>query len=343
MRISKKLLASLVCFLLTLVLVSGLILYPVTRCRMRHYRDGALRESLAGQIDCLYLGASQSITAFRPQIIDGILGTSSYNLSAQMMDLDSRLYLLEKELARNPVEHVVLEISQDTLCRDPETEYAEGTAITVQRLDSMAEALDFMGKHVSVNDWLNIYSRLLATGLSQWLDLLRGSPRDQVDAEARGFYPRPTGDVRLTDPAAVTPIPLELDYRQENRQQVLRLLELCREKGARVTVVVLPLPDSFLWGRTGWDRFHGDLETFCAEQGCEFYDFNLLKDRYVLFSDRTCFYDSTHMSSDGAAVFSKTYAMILQLAAAGAPVDTCFYETYEQMLADSPYAADRSA
>lgn len=335
MRISKKTIFSILCFLLTLILISAVILYPVYHYELRHYRDANLRASLAGQIDYLFLGASHGVASYQPVTVDAELGNFSYNLSSQLMDWNSKIYMLEKELARNPVKHVVFEVAFDSLYRDETSEFAEGTAITVQRLDSFGEVLDFMLKNVSINDWLNIYSRLLASGVSQWGDLLRGDTSQQVHYANRGYYAKgpnalayeggPSWEICTT-------------YLPENVQRLEQMIQMCKDAQVTCSIVVVPVSDAYLCAAEGWDDFYLYMKQFCQEQDCEFYDFNLLRDRYSLFSDAYSFYDVSHMSVQGATAFSTAYADVMKRVQNQESIDKLFYDSYHEMLQDSPYA-----
>lgn len=335
MRISKKLILSLFCFFLTLILLSFIILYPVCHYELRDYQDANLRISLAGQIDYLFLGTSHGVTSYQPNTVDTELGNFSYNLSSALMDWDSRVYLLEKELARNPVKHVVIEISYNTLCRDESQEFAEGSAITVQRLDSLGEVLQFMVKHVNVNDWLNIYSRLLGTGLSEWKDLILGDTSQKIHYENRGFRAMDSNVINLEEISAEQ---VRTTYLPENVQKLERMIQICKDMQIECSIVVVPLSDAYLYACEGWDGFYEYMKAFCQEHDCELYDFNLLRDRYTLFSDTSSFYDIVHVSNQGATAFSRAYADVMKRVMNGESIDMLFYNSYQEMLLDSPYA-----
>ena len=335
MRISKKLMLSVLCFLLTLILLSVLILYPVCHYELDDYRDANVRMSLVGQIDYLFLGASHGYTSYQPATVDAELGNFSYNLSSPLMDWNSRIYMLEKELARNPVKHVAIEVSYNALYRDETKEFAEGPAVTVQRLDSLGEVLQFMLKHVNVNDWLNIYSRLLAMGLSQWLDLIRGDTSQQICYENRGFHDAVTNVIRLEEISAEQ---IHTNYLSENVQKLEQMIQVCKDLQVTCSIVVVPISDAYLYTSEGWDGFYEYMKDFCQEHNCELYDFNLLRDRYAIFSDTSSFFDIVHLSNQGATEFSKAYADVMKRVMNGESIDDLFYGSYQEMLLDSPYA-----
>lgn len=79
---------------------------------------------------------------------------------------------------------------------------------------------------------------------------------------------------------------------------------------------------------------------YCAEQNVEFYDFNLLRERFALLSDEDCYStDPMHMSEKGARMFTEAFVRIIQAAADGQDVSSSFYQSYSEMQWDSPYMA----
>ena len=108
MHNSKQIVISTLSFILLFAVISTLIIVPYWNSETDYFQDSQLREDLAGQIDCLVIGASHALTAFDTNVLDERLGCFSYNLSGSMMTLDSKYYFLKKELERNPVETVLV-------------------------------------------------------------------------------------------------------------------------------------------------------------------------------------------------------------------------------------------
>ena len=98
-----------------------------------------------------------------------------------------------------------------------------------------------MLKNVSINDWLNIYSRLLASGLSQWVDLLRGNTGQQVHYENRGFYAKDPNPVSYDGGASWEII---TTYLPENVQRLEQMLQMCKDAQITCSIVVVPVSDA---------------------------------------------------------------------------------------------------
>lgn len=322
--------------------VSALLIEPMIRNEGVYCCDAQLRKTLSGTIDFIYIGDSDGMTGFCPELFDQSTDSRSYNLSGTMMTMHSRYYLLEKEIRRNPISTVVLQISPEALLRK-NTNYGDGDSATLMRLDSLAERIGFMLRYVAVNDWLNIYSRHLVEGVSYWKDVLTGSiDGSQVDYSARGWKKVAAVDVSLSSEEAASKYNtsnFEADFFEDSVDELRDVIALCKENNIRVILVSQPFSDAWIWETDAWDNYGNWLKDFSRENDCEFLDFNLLKDRYVLFSDERSFKDTVHMSEDGATAFTMAFAETLNRISAGDEIDTLFYDSYVEMKLDSPYAA----
>ena len=339
MRSFKRVLLSVLCFALVFALLAGLSLGLYYGSETLIIMDSGLRASLSGSLNRLMIGSSHAWNGFAPAVFDARLKSSSYNLSGGVFPMYAKKYLLEKELSRNPLEVVYIELSDDTLTRSNERDYAEGDEIAIARLDSWAERLHYMRLFLSFNDCVNVYSRALLRGGQAAFALLRG--QSTMDYSARGWYAKDATDVSMTPEEAArshnTDQISPADYREENIEQLVKLLQTCRDAGVQPVIVVLPVSDTHLWKTAGEDDFRIWLEDFCREQGCPVYDFNLLRERYALFSDRESFRDGGHLGRQGAETFTAVFAELMEKAERGEDISSAFYDSYEELLVLSPY------
>ena len=339
MQTFKKIIIASASFVIALSILSAIIIEPCRHSETSYYQDGKLRDMLAGQLDYLIVGASHGLAAFIPDVLDKKLGCNSYNLSSSLATMKARVFLTEQELHRNPVDTVVLEISYNAL-RSTLDEYGDGDSTTFARLSSWRARRDFLIKSVPFDDWMNIYSRDLISGLSYWQQYVQGNLSNAVDYQAKGYHPKESFDRTLSPEEieetynAASEIP---EFAPDTLESFQRLVDLCKENNCRVIIVTTPLTDEYIWRGKDWDVFHDWMEDFRKENNCEYYDFNLLKERYALWSDQDSFFDSVHMSDQGAHVFSEAFAKIMNQVDCGEDVSTLFYESYAEMKQDSPY------
>lgn len=227
-----------ICLLCSLILISYLIIYPSFVSENSFYKDKNLRKELAGDIDFLVVGASHGLNAFDTRILDQMIVCNSYNLSGSMMSLYGKYHLLEKELSRNPVKTVVLEISYDTLTRDQRDDYSGGDTQVLERLDSFSERLSYVVQNIPFDDWLNIYSRLMRNGIIYWeKEILGKVTNGGLDKSLKGFYPKSSVDVTIEKDIANScydKTKLCESISQENLALFQKILELCKQKNTRI-------------------------------------------------------------------------------------------------------------
>ena len=342
MRSSRKFILSVVLFLAIVAGVSTALLYPFLNSEASAYQDAGAREELAGEVDYIVCGASQAMNSFVPAILDEELGTCSYDVAGSMFTLYGRYYLLEKELARNPVDTVVLELSSDTFVRDETAELGWGDYFLLMKLDDFPERMHCLVTCVSPKVWANVYALDLTGALTFWKNYVRGGSLHNVDYAMKGYEAAvpedmsiPASDVQ----AAYHSEKLDTDFRATNVAQFRELVELCRAHGTDIVVVTAPVPESTLWKYDGWDDFRSQVVTLCEEEGLTYYDFNLYKGRADFLDDATCYSNDRHLSREGAPGFTRTYCDVVSRADAGEDVASLFFESYEEAVAATSYAA----
>lgn len=339
MQTFKKIVFTSLVFLLVLVVFSCAVIIPWRYSEADYYMDSKLRSSLAGKIDFLVVGASHGLSSFIPQMIDENLGCTSYNLCSAMMPMYNRAYMLNKELNRNPVKTVILEISFDALTRTVGTEYGMGESVTLTRLDSFPERLAYLFKYIAFDDWLNIYCRDMLSSLS-YLKSVFLHKTTHVDYEAKGYRDLKSIDRSLKPEEIVSSFNTTNaigEMLEENISQFVDMIKMCKEKNCEIYVVCTPVSDASIWQADDWDVFYQKVADICKENDVPWLDFNLHKARYTEFSDSTSYQNTTHIASEGANHFTALFTNIVALYRTGENVSKYFYNSYADMKKDSPY------
>lgn len=338
MRNFKRITFAVVGILLVFITVSVAVIAPYMNSECAYFQDKNLRNKLAGKIDCIIIGASHALAGINTNVLDEKLGCNSYNLSGSMMTLDNKYYLLSKELERNPVKTVILEISHDTLSRKENSEYAIGDEPTIARLDSFPERICYMAQYVSIDDWLNIYSREFVMGLNYYQELLAHHSLNNVDYKAKGFKYKEPVNITLSESEAEkkhNSQNVTSDYPEENVKKLNEIIELCKSYNCRVVLTVVPESNGLIWEMDDWDNFSKWLSDYGAKNHCEVYDINLAAKRNTLFTDDKSFSDPDHLSSIGA--ITTTEILADALLNPDTWIDSS-YSSYSEMKKESQYA-----
>ena len=338
MRIFKRFSLYVMSIVLVVVLASALFIIPWRNTPIEAH-DHALRARLAGRIDTLIIGQSYAMNGIMPQKLDEKLGTHTYNLCGSLMPIYGQQYMVEKELARNPVKHVIIEITPDTFTSDERNTYGNGDSYIVARLDSLFEQIDYLIRYVHPSDWPNIYARMLMQSMRTAAYTLLGRT-ELLEEENMGFIPLEAEDVSLDADTARSNYVLMSIFNNplyENIWEYEDLIQLCKQAGCDVTLVYTPVSHAKVWQLYDHDAFHDWASQMAQKHGVPLFDFNLLKSRYDLLSDETSFSDENHLSREGAAIFSDVMADILCRYRAGEDVSSLFYDNYEKAIRDSIY------
>ena len=342
MRDSKKTLVTVVLFGLLVVLFSFIVIRSYENSTYSSENDRIVRKELAGTLDTLVTGASHAEYGVDPNKMDQSLGTSTYNLSGPWQSTYGTKMLLEEELARNPIKKVYLTISEDTFWVRETSDGVLGDAKILPRLGGLADRVRYMLNSMGVREYPKLYQDMVNRGFTYWTAAILGADTEGVDPSARGFYSKAKNSVRLTDEEAIfnkSRYKLNTSINPANWKNLDDIIRLCREHGAEVQVIVVPVSDAFIWTRNGWDLWYNHAKAFCAERGVELWDFNLYKDRYELFKDWYSYRNTTHLSEYGASKFTSLLVKIIKRVEAGKSISKLFYTSYEEMKEDSPYAA----
>ncbi len=329
-----------VAFLISFVIICGIIVVPAL-LPSSPYNDSDLRKSLSGEIDYLFNGASHSMAAFNTAVVDERLGVCSYNLSYSSAYFPGRYLLVEKEIKRNNIDTVIIEVSLDALSRTSEGENGTGEPLLICRLDTFGEQIKYMCSNIDFfnNEYENVLSVFMRYGLKAWRSIIAGE-KVGIAEKNKGYVPEKSKDVSLNDNAVIEQYRKEKHEYPFDENNVLileNMIKLCRDNNVQVYIAVIPISEARIWRDAGNEQFHTDLEKFCDVNECQLLDFNLIKNRFEIFNDKTSFTNETHMSSEGATAFSNVFSDVMLKIDNGEDVKKLFYENYDKMMEDSPY------
>ena len=275
----KKVILSAASITVIFLICSVVWMAPFLNSEAAYYQDTHLRDSLEGDLNVLTVGASNGLCALDPRIMDEQWQVCSYNLSAPLMTLDARMFFLQKEISRNPIHTVIMEISGDTLTRQESNEKAEGDSFSVARLNSGFERIQYIVNCVKPHVFLNLYAHLGTFGTEYWLSRIADHSVHNVNYEAKGFCIHKANDIHFSEETAIERYKykvLDSDFTEENSRKLIRQIEYCKENNIRVILVIVPKADAYHWSLEGEDDFYKNMLQLSNELNCEFYDFNLL-------------------------------------------------------------------
>ena len=340
MRSFKKILKTVGIFFLIVSLLSAFFITCYLKGENYHYQDGRERDAVAGSLSYIVCGASYTLFGIHPDEIDRLQGVNCYSLAGTMLTLRGRYELLAKELERNPGVHtVLLEVSPDTLIRDRAEEGPKGDLPMLGRLTDAGERWRYFRSAFSVKEWPEVYYDLLSKGMDSALRLVSGSYTTENKIMRAGYYENNNPDKPIPNNYAalynIQSLPETVN--PENVEWLEKIVALCRERNATVILISTPQSKYYNCVYSNLDFFQNWFNTFAAEHGLTYYNFNLARNKLELLPDETCFYDETHLNTQGGAIFTGMLADIINYHWQGRDNSFFFFDSYEQLTWASDY------
>lgn len=294
------------------------------------------RNFYAGKITTLFSGASHGLRAFMPEIYDTKLSGISYNLCGTLCTMKGRYALLKEEIERNPVNTVILEVSYNSLSRDRKTERAEGDLDIIRRLANRKEKVNYALKNLSIDEWSIAYYLATHNGFSAIVEKFTLNTDAMLNASItqKGYQEAPCTNISLTLQEYILQHHTEIISERinpENLEYLNKILTLCKEKNIDVIMIVVPISDRAINRIANLETIKKQYVQIATQNQCDFYDFNLWKDRENTLSDYCDFYDDFHLSGTGAKKFSNALSELMALRKEGTNISNFFYHSYKQI------------
>ena len=341
MRNFRKVLLVSISFLLLVGIMSLAIMEAYIHSEYAFDEDVRLRRDLAGEIDYIFLGASHIQQALIPKEVDEALGVNSYILADGWQSIPLSRTMLETELARNPVKEVVLDVTFSTMTRTGESDSVERDLYALPRLENEAQRLDHIRKTFKPKGYKKVFILYMQYGSEYLIKKVLGKNVKNVIDENKGFKEMPARNLLLKGEKigkTYNSDVLNNKWRKQNTEGLADIINLCKQKDIKVSIVVVPVSQQKIWQNDGWDVFHSQLQEYCLYNDVAMVDFNLLKERFELFDEETSFSNSEHLCTKGAKEFTPVYCRIMKQINEGKDISDQFYDSYEEMKQHTIYA-----
>ncbi len=327
----KLVLKSSFVFLLLVFIISSIITYPYFHSETYHYQDGYVRDEMAGDIDLIICGASQAQRGISPTILDKNLDVNSYNIGSPLMTFMGRYYILKKEIERNPVDTVVIELCYDTLARDRNDVSPEGEFYLLGRFTSARERWEYFFKSANFDEYAEFYHDTLKRGLKSWKTFEEKKIGTSDKYTSKGFEPLETYAIEMPAKENYHKENIITEFSDENLEYLNKIFQLCQENNIKVIVIATPLSNAAIMSYDELDYIHNAYKEICEDWDCEYYNFSLYKGKSELFNDKNAFFDRNHLSYNGATTFSNLLSEIIEKSLNGEDCDSLFFENYEEL------------
>ena len=318
---------ALLIFFVTIILICSTL--PYFWGESYYYQDYKVRTSLSGKLDTLVIGSSHALRSIKPTVLNEKLNTKAYNLSSPLMSMYGRYVMLEKEINRNPIKTVYLEISYNALTLDRKTLGLEGDLYVLGRFDNVFERINFFTNAFTPEEYRKVLSDIIVRSKNSF------SIHNTIEQyKTFGYLSMPSNNQLLSDEVKEkvknTKV-LDTKIKEESLNYFDKIIKLCKENDIRVILVVTPVTERMILEYSNLDDIFSQYIDLAKEYNCEYYDFNLDKNRMKLYSEESSFYDNTHMSDSGAEIFSNRLTEIIEDVDRGNNVSNYFLNSYTEL------------
>lgn len=340
MKNFKKTIKTTVLFLIVLTIFSSAVMEFFFSSESYFYQDYRERDELAGTLDYFILGSSHGLRAFRPDIIDTELDVNSYNLSGSLMTMFGKYEMLKYEAGRNPVKTLVLEMASSSIPRNRKTEGPEGEIYILGRIRDIPSRLAYFFKSIRPSEYGKTYYALLNRGVKCFYKFRNGNLTKYNTKAFKGFAPfkKDFTDISINYRKKFNSQSLDTKIYEPNIDYLDKIVAFCKENDIRLIIVTTPVSLTTVCRYDNFDWSYDWYKNYCAENDLEFYDFNLLKERTTLLTDKGSFHDRYHLGNTGAEVFTNYFCSFMKKVDAGEDVSDLFYDSYAEFDANQFYS-----
>lgn len=296
-------------------------------------------------INTIFVGASHVYRGVQPDKIDDALNTKSFVASSANQILEGSLAIIKEAKLYHPeLNHVYVDIDyvmcfandNDTRVRLKKiyniSKYLKNRKIKREYLLSVTppkyyinNILEIGKEKVTVDPKKNFNTIKAYLDGSYWKYLYPVDKKNNETYMGRGYIAAERAYQDYVYAELSNPVFSKSDVSPEWEKTVLDIIEYCKDNDLKLTFISVPESNYFLLGTENHDDFTDYMRDLIGDAGCNYYDFNYTKDKYLHF-DITDFYDDSHLNSSGSDKFNKVLTEVLKREGTGTEMEY-FYES----------------
>ena len=294
-------------------------------------------------VEMVVVGASQVYHACNPDVISEEMGIDEViDCSSASANNDGQYFMLRDLLRRFDPKYVVIDMSWRKFLDKGEKFTNRGKLLMADRL-KWPDKLDYARHCFNVEQTLNLLLPMYRFGGNIWgtsqlklhyKDRMAVQSGNWIDESERNY--RKNGFCWYNRGVKPGGIPAEVNYYSDDlimeyeKSWVEKMWELCKEQGIQVVFTTLPTSMEELFSIENYQASADYMEAFAAERGCQYLNYNLLKDRDKILPD-TMFTDELHLTGEGSIVFSRIFSKHVIMALNGEDTSEFFYNNIDEL------------
>ena len=301
----KSAIRTCIIFLIVLTILSAAIMSAFFIGENYYYQDSRERAELSGTLDFFVCGASHAMRGFRPDILDQELGVNSYNLSC----------------------------SRHSMTRNRDEEGPEGDMYMLGKLGGFMPRIKYFFSAIRPKEYGRMYYNYIDNGVNCIKKIIHGTWTNKNTKLEKGYaaYKRDDDELNQDLKKIYHTRSFEETVYEPNVEYLNKIIALCKEKNVQLILVTTPLSKVTVCRYDNLDTFKEWYENVANENGLQYYDFNLIRDKEEKLPDSSAFSDKFHLGNKGAGTFTKMFTDVLNKEAAGEDTSALFYGSYSEL------------
>lgn len=355
--------AGIVCAFVVFIGITQILNYMYVKANV--YNDIGMARVLwhnfyenKGKIDNVYIGSSHVYTAINAELLDELNGQYNFNLASSSQRLNGSYYLLKEADRNNSLSNVYLELYYRCSVKDSfnsdvdpintyyhtnwkNTDYME---ISLNRLEYMLSIagpekytdifLPFVRYRSNLDEWDYIKNRIKEKNEDSYINyehyVVNSEGKRTAEYSEQGYFSS-TGILtdrqrRFEQDRVLKENPMG----EISGKYLIKIIEYCQDKDIPLILFASPVDELELIGIEGYDSYINQVRQIAKSHDVVFYDFNLVKEEYLPVRQGEYFYDTSHLNSAGAEIFTEFFAKVMSGDASDN--EKYFYESYAEKL-----------
>lgn len=281
-------------------------------------------EQEPNSIDMVFIGSSHSYCTFDPEIIDPILGTSSWQLGTPLQHYDTSYYVLKEVLNYQKPKKVVLELYWDILKDEFEMKQAN-TFFEVLKNQSLKDEyiknVFPLNEKVKYNlfpiryqqDYFAYEANEIQTKIEEKYGVEKKATPEIVGTEyyrSRGYtfcdVVMPENEYNETNQFKNFDGE-DWEFNNVQKKYIKKIIELCEKEGIELYFVTAPIANVSMEYIENYDVVHNTVAEFAKEYGIPYIDYNIVNKETGMLQNEN-FRDDAHLNHSGVQIVDKYFA-----------------------------------
>lgn len=269
-------------------------------------------------IDVLFCGASHCQLGFDTEVTDQEMGMTTFNAGSSSQGLETSLALIKEAAAYYDLKQVYVDLDYSIVMREEPN--LESIYIVSDYMRPSLRKMSYLLNATSFDYYFNSFmplhkgrgyqtspGKIIETVQKKMLPGYRNYTDVDASYAGKGHIASKTVVEDGTLWSYETNTVIETEIPETQKKYLRQIIDFCRNKDIQLTFVSVPVTDFHLVQIGNYDAYVETIETFLADYGAAYYDFNLCRQERLMLERDSFFNDDNHLNYEGSRIFSEAF------------------------------------